>query len=125
LGAKVHRLKGLKLHAKLMLADSTRVIIGSINLAPGKLRQPARTGHRGAGRGGRSGACGKSFTTTGRIRRPLDLSDAGLLRDLQENEPDVAHMLALNHNSEGRGEQGHHRRHDDNSHHGHGSHGGH
>jgi phosphatidylserine/phosphatidylglycerophosphate/cardiolipin synthase-like enzyme len=35
LGAKVHRLKGLKLHAKLMLADGKHVIIGSINLAPG------------------------------------------------------------------------------------------
>ena len=35
LGAKVHKLKGLKLHAKMMLADGKRGIIGSINLAPG------------------------------------------------------------------------------------------
>jgi cardiolipin synthase A/B len=34
-GAKVHRLKGLRLHGKMMLADSARAIIGSVNLAPG------------------------------------------------------------------------------------------
>ena len=33
-GVKVHKLKGLKLHAKMMLADGERAIIGSINLAP-------------------------------------------------------------------------------------------
>jgi len=34
-GIKVHKLKHLKLHAKMLLADSVRAIIGSINLAPG------------------------------------------------------------------------------------------
>jgi phosphatidylserine/phosphatidylglycerophosphate/cardiolipin synthase-like enzyme len=34
-GIKVHKLKGLKLHAKLLFADGVRAIIGSINLAPG------------------------------------------------------------------------------------------
>jgi phosphatidylserine/phosphatidylglycerophosphate/cardiolipin synthase-like enzyme len=34
-GAKVHRLKHLKLHGKMLLADETRAVIGSINLAPG------------------------------------------------------------------------------------------
>jgi cardiolipin synthase A/B len=34
-GIKVHKLKGLKLHAKMLLADGERAIIGSINLAPG------------------------------------------------------------------------------------------
>ena len=34
-GAKVHRLKHLKLHGKMLLADEARAIIGSINLAPG------------------------------------------------------------------------------------------
>ncbi len=34
-GAKIHKLKGLKLHAKLVLADEERAIVGSINLAPG------------------------------------------------------------------------------------------
>lgn len=34
-GIKVHKLKHLKLHAKMLLADHARAIIGSINLAPG------------------------------------------------------------------------------------------
>ena len=34
-GAKVHRLKHLKLHGKMLLADGARAVIGSINLAPG------------------------------------------------------------------------------------------
>ena len=34
-GAKVHRLKDLKLHGKMLLADDKRAIVGSINLAPG------------------------------------------------------------------------------------------
>jgi phosphatidylserine/phosphatidylglycerophosphate/cardiolipin synthase-like enzyme len=34
-GAKVHRLKHLKLHGKMLIADEARAVIGSINLAPG------------------------------------------------------------------------------------------
>jgi cardiolipin synthase A/B len=35
IGVKVRKLKALKLHAKMLLADGERAIIGSINLAPG------------------------------------------------------------------------------------------
>jgi phosphatidylserine/phosphatidylglycerophosphate/cardiolipin synthase-like enzyme len=34
-GVKVHKLKHLKLHAKMLLADEKRAIVGSINLSPG------------------------------------------------------------------------------------------
>ena len=34
-GIKIHKLKHLKLHGKMMLADGLRAIVGSINLAPG------------------------------------------------------------------------------------------
>jgi phosphatidylserine/phosphatidylglycerophosphate/cardiolipin synthase-like enzyme len=34
-GIKVRKMKALKLHAKMLLADEKRAIIGSINLAPG------------------------------------------------------------------------------------------
>jgi phosphatidylserine/phosphatidylglycerophosphate/cardiolipin synthase-like enzyme len=34
-GAKVHKLKDLKLHGKMLLADEKRAIVGSINLTPG------------------------------------------------------------------------------------------
>ena len=34
-GIKIHKLKGLHLHGKMLLADGKRAIVGSINLAPG------------------------------------------------------------------------------------------
>jgi len=34
-GVKIHKLKGLQLHGKMLLADGKRAIVGSINLAPG------------------------------------------------------------------------------------------
>ncbi len=34
-GIKIHRLKGLRLHGKMLLSDGNRAIVGSINLAPG------------------------------------------------------------------------------------------
>ena len=34
-GIKIHKLKHLKLHAKMLLIDDGRAIVGSINLAPG------------------------------------------------------------------------------------------
>jgi len=36
-GIKVHKLKDLKLHAKMLLADGTSGIVGSINFSPGSL----------------------------------------------------------------------------------------
>src|SRR5262249_42726156 len=36
-GIKVHKLKHLRLHAKMLLADGVAAIVGSINLAPGSL----------------------------------------------------------------------------------------
>jgi phosphatidylserine/phosphatidylglycerophosphate/cardiolipin synthase-like enzyme len=35
IGIKIHKLKQLKLHGKMLLADGERAIVGSINLAPG------------------------------------------------------------------------------------------
>lgn len=117
LGAKVHRLKGLKLHAKVMLADGKRAVIGSINLAPGSFdtrRELAIEVH--------------DEVVVERLQQvahddwhqsqPLDLSDEGLLKDLQEHEPDVAELLALdtgnhghnherNHGHSGDGEHNH------------------
>mgnify|MGYP000850322364 FL=1 len=112
LGAKVHRLKGLKLHAKLMLADGKHVIIGSINLAPGSFdsrRELAIEVHDESVVKRVQGVVRQDWENS----HPLDLSDEGLLKDLQENEPDVAEMLALD---------DHHVNH---GHHGHGGHNGH
>ena len=112
LGAKVHRLKGLKLHAKLMLADGKHVIIGSINLAPGSFdsrRELAIEVHDESVVKRVQGVVRQDWENS----HPLDLSDEGLLKDLQENEPDVAEMLALDDHQVNHG------------HHGHGGHNGH
>jgi phosphatidylserine/phosphatidylglycerophosphate/cardiolipin synthase-like enzyme len=84
-GAKVHTLHHLKLHAKMLMADGKRAIVGSINLAPGSFdsrRELAietdnehvvkRLGHITAHDWEKS--------------RKLDLSDAGLLADLSKRQ---------------------------------------
>jgi len=94
-GVKVHKLRGLKLHAKLLFADGARAIIGSINLAPGSFdsrRELAIQVH--------------DDEVIDRLHRivhhdwehshPLDLSDAGLLAELKEKDDHVAEDLAIN-----------------------------
>jgi cardiolipin synthase A/B len=93
-GIKVHKLKHLKLHGKMLLADHSRAIIGSINLAPGSFdsrRELAIEVH--------------SPEVVERLRKiahhdwkhshPLDLTDEGLLAELEEHKIDAASELAL------------------------------
>ena len=97
LGARVHKLKGLKLHAKMMLGDGARALIGSINLAPGSFdsrRELAIVVH--------------DEPVVKRLEKvvhhdwshsvSLDLSDEGLLADLAEIEEEAAAELALENN---------------------------
>jgi cardiolipin synthase A/B len=83
-GAKVHRLKDMKLHGKMLLADEKRAVVGSINLAPGSfdarrelgietdahhvVKRLVETSHR-------------DWTNS----HPIDLSDTGLLADLEKH----------------------------------------
>lgn len=84
-GAKVHTMKHLRLHAKMMLADSERAIVGSINLAPGSFdgrRELAiETTHAETVRRLASIAQ-HDWKASSRI----DLGDDALLRDLQRRE---------------------------------------
>ena len=93
-GIKIHKLKHLKLHAKMFFADGERAIVGSINLAPGSFD------HR------RELAIAVDDDhITKRLHHivqhdwehshPLDLTDEGLLADLEERDPDVAEKLAI------------------------------
>jgi phosphatidylserine/phosphatidylglycerophosphate/cardiolipin synthase-like enzyme len=82
-GAKVHRLKGLKLHGKMLLADEKRAVVGSINLSPGSfdarrelaietdadhvVKRLVHTSHH-----------------DWQHSREIDLSDEGLLADLDK-----------------------------------------
>jgi phosphatidylserine/phosphatidylglycerophosphate/cardiolipin synthase-like enzyme len=80
-GGKVHTLKGLKLHAKMILADDRRAIVGSINLSPGSFdgrRELAveTDAHHVVKR------LGEAAQTDWTNSHKLDLTDAGLLKDL-------------------------------------------
>lgn len=95
------KLQHVKLHAKLILAEGNRAIVGSINLAPGsfdsrrELAIEVRDEH-----------------VTSRIdevlhhdwenSKALDLSDEALLKELQKTDKDAAEDLGLqNHKHRG------------------------
>jgi cardiolipin synthase A/B len=93
-GAKVHTLKHLKLHAKMMLADGKRAIVGSINLAPGSFdarRELAiETEHHHVVK-----RLEETALHDWELSHKLDLSDAGLLKDLKKREGLTPDKLVL------------------------------
>ncbi len=93
-GIKVHRLKGLKLHAKLLFADGVRAIIGSINLAPGSFDS-----RRELAIEARDGEIVDRLHTIvhqdWENSRPMDLTDEGLLAELEDKDEHVAEDLAI------------------------------
>jgi cardiolipin synthase A/B len=82
-GIKVHKLKHLKLHAKMLLADGIAAIVGSINLAPGSLDE-----RRELAVEVRDDDVVEKLQSIAhhdwKHSRPLDLSDKGLLDDLED-----------------------------------------
>ena len=97
-GIKIHKLKHLKLHAKMILADGDRGIVGSINLAPGSFDSRRELAIEM-----------RDDDVTTRLRKvaqhdwenslPLDLSDEGLLADLGDRYADGAAKLGLKPNN--------------------------
>jgi cardiolipin synthase A/B len=90
-GIKVHKLRGLKLHGKMLLADGVAAIVGSMNLAPGSFDSRRELGIET-----------HDANVVDRLQKvahhdwkhshPLDLSDEGLLSDLEsrvEPKPSV------------------------------------
>jgi cardiolipin synthase A/B len=94
IGIKVHKLKGLKLHGMLLLADGLRAITGSINFAPGSFddrRELAiETRHDEVVE-----RLHRSSHHDWEHSRPLDLTDQGLLNDLEDRAEDAARKLVL------------------------------
>src|SRR5258707_8696764 len=94
LGVKIHKLKHIKLHAKLILADDSHAIIGSINLAPGsfdsrpELAIPLDDDHI-------IHRIKKTLEDDWANSHPLDLSDAALLAELEDYDPSVREDLAI------------------------------
>jgi len=93
-GIKVHKLKDLKLHAKLLFADNARAIIGSINLAPGSFdsRRELAIEVRDDGIASRiHDVVHRDWENS----KPIDLTDDGLMADLKDVDKNVAEDLAL------------------------------
>jgi phosphatidylserine/phosphatidylglycerophosphate/cardiolipin synthase-like enzyme len=93
-GIKVHKLKHLKLHGKMLLADASRAIIGSINLAPGSFdsrRELAIEVHKAE----LVERLQKIAHHDWKHSHPLDLTDEGLLQEMAEHKIDAGKELAL------------------------------
>jgi cardiolipin synthase A/B len=94
IGVKIHKLRHIKLHAKLLFADDARAIIGSINLAPGSFdsrRELAiEVDDQHIIR-----RIKKTLEEDWANSHPLDLSDEGLLAELKEYDPNVKEDLAI------------------------------
>ena len=91
-GIKIHKLKHLKLHAKMFLADGVAGIVGSINLAPGSFdgRRELAIEVRDDDVVDRlHDVAARDWENS----RPLDLSDDGLLADLADRRDAVEGLL--------------------------------
>jgi len=94
IGVKIHKLTHLKLHGKLIFADECQAIIGSINLAPGsfdsrrELAIQVQDEHVAK-------RIHKILRHDWENSHPMDLSDKGLLAELEKNDPNVREDLAI------------------------------
>jgi phosphatidylserine/phosphatidylglycerophosphate/cardiolipin synthase-like enzyme len=93
-GIRLHTLKHLKLHGKMLLRDGARAIVGSINLAPGSFddrRELAiEFGDRHI-----IDRLQRVAQHDWRHSHPMDLTDQGILDDLSKRHEGAAHRLAL------------------------------
>jgi cardiolipin synthase len=83
-GIKIHRLKGLHLHAKMMLADGKRAIIGSMNIAPGSFDERRELGIEVTDESIVK-TLERTFDQDWEDSRQLDLSDGGILKEMLEH----------------------------------------
>lgn len=94
-GAKVHLLKGLKLHGKILIADGKKAIVGSINLSPGSFDSRRELAIETSSRRVLKRLVQVSRRDWKHSHR-IDLSDEGILTDLEKHGRDGA-ALVLSH----------------------------
>ncbi len=93
-GIKIHKLKHIKLHAKMLLADHARAIVGSINLAPGsfdsrrELAIEVDDEHV-------IKRLSKIAKHDWEHSHPIDLTDEGLLEEFKKHKMEEEEDLAL------------------------------
>src|SRR5450432_2146025 len=93
-GIKVHKLKHLKLHAKMLLIDESRVIVGSINLAPGSFDSRRELAIEVTDDDVVERMM-KVVRHDWKHSHPFDLTDEGLLADLERHNIEAANELAI------------------------------
>ncbi len=93
-GAKIHRLKHLKLHGKMLLADEERAIVGSINLTPGSFDARRELAIETDSRHVVERLVATSHHDWKHSHK-LDLSDEGLMAELERHKMEGARQLAL------------------------------
>jgi cardiolipin synthase len=93
-GIKIHKLKHLKLHGKMLLADGVAALVGSINFAAGSLdsRRELAIEVRDQAVVDR---LHKVAAHDWEHSHVLDLSDEGLLADLEDRIPGGAELLGI------------------------------
>src|SRR5450755_4061219 len=94
-GIKVHTIRHLKLHGKMLIADGCRAIVGSINLAPGSFddrRELAIEVHDEDVVLRLQTIAHEDWKNS----HPLDLTDEGLIADLENKGDGGEENLALN-----------------------------
>jgi cardiolipin synthase len=94
LGVKIHKLKHIKLHAKLLLADDNLAIVGSINLAPGSFDSRRELAIKVSDEH-ITRRIHKTLQEDWANSHPLDLSDEGLIAELKKHDPNVEEDLGL------------------------------
>lgn len=114
-GVKIHKLKKLRLHGKMLLADGERAVVGSINLAPGSFddrRELAIEVHDEAV----VQRLVKIAEHDWENSHALDLSDAGLMADLEKRasskEGEAGLVLDVEDDEHHRTDHKHHHKHD-------------
>jgi phosphatidylserine/phosphatidylglycerophosphate/cardiolipin synthase-like enzyme len=99
IGIKIHKLRHMKLHGKMMLADGVAALVGSINLASGSLderRELAIEVHDDQVVDRLDKVAHRDWEHS----RPIDLSDEGLLADLEDRIAEAGHLLSLDGHSD-------------------------
>ena len=93
-GIKVHKLKHLKLHAKMLLIDKRRVIVGSINLAPGSFDSRRELAIEVSDKHVVERMM-KIVHYDWKHSHRMDLTDKGLLAELERHNIEAAGQLAI------------------------------
>lgn len=93
-GIKIHRLKHMKLHAKMILADHERAIVGSINFSPGSFDHRRELAIQVTDQQITS-RLNEVAHHDWKHSEAMDLSDAGLIADLTGRDPRNIDQLAL------------------------------